>query len=319
MDFDFWDAVAVALKTVLYGATFAASGGAVFLVYAAQLAQEQRRRIARGVYGCAIAAVLFSAARVAGMSAAMSGDWTGLWDLPMERMVLDSGEGRALFMRLIGLACIVMMVGRAGTQMRADRNSGIGLVTGAVFASTSFGWVGHVHAANMALPVGVCVLIDVVLCLHLLSVAFWVGALPPLLMLSRQLGPLELGTQAARFGVIAVRVVGLLMAAGAGLAVLLLMPWHNSFWGNSYVWLLGAKLIAVALLLALAALNRQRLTPRLQRGDPNAVRSLRYSIAAEVVVAFAILAITAALTTLTGPPRTTDNGTTQHSIDAHRG
>jgi putative copper export protein len=62
------------------------------------------------------------------------------------------------------------------------------------------------------------------------------------------------------------------------------------------------KIAFVACLLALAAWNKLRLVPPIVAGDPIAVRSLRRSIRAEMLVAGLILLITAALTTLAGPP-----------------
>ena len=61
-------------------------------------------------------------------------------------------------------------------------------------------------------------------------------------------------------------------------------------------------LIAAGLLLCIAAVNKLYLTPRLMNRDPKAVGLLRLSIRAEMVCASLILLITAAFTTLTGPP-----------------
>jgi putative copper export protein len=73
-------------------------------------------------------------------------------------------------------------------------------------------------------------------------------------------------------------------------------------WSSGYGCLACLKIACVACLLALAAWNKLRLVPRIAAGDVLAVRGLRRSIHAEMLVAGLILLITAALTTLAGPP-----------------
>ena len=58
----------------------------------------------------------------------------------------------------------------------------------------------------------------------------------------------------------------------------------------------------VALLLALAAMNKLRLTPALLAGDKTAIAKLRRSIGAEMSLGALILLVTAAFTTVVGPP-----------------
>ena len=117
----------------------------------------------------------------------------------------------------------------------------------------------------------------------------------------RRREPRELGAVAARFGRIAVAVVAALLAAGATVLWILLGSF-SELWTSGYGCLACVKIAFVACLLALAAWNKLRLVPRIVAGDALAVRSLRRSIGAEMVVAGLILLITAALTTLAGPP-----------------
>jgi putative copper export protein len=88
--------------------------------------------------------------------------------------------------------------------------------------------------------------------------------------------------------------------AGACLLWLLLHDVAGA-WNGPYGRFVLAKLVAVASLLAVAAYNHQRLTPRLLAADSLAIKALRMSIALEIVVALAVLIVTAAMTTLTGP------------------
>jgi putative copper resistance protein D len=76
----------------------------------------------------------------------------------------------------------------------------------------------------------------------------------------------------------------------------------SQLWTSGYGRYLIVKLAVVACLLGLAAFNKLRLTPRLAADELGALRSLRRSICAELALGLVILIITAALTTLTGPP-----------------
>jgi putative copper export protein len=168
-------------------------------------------------------------------------------------------------------------------------------IIGAILAATSFAWVGHIHALRPnALP-------TFILCLHLLGGAFWLGALTPLLIVARAGNGAQIGAIAARFGTAALGVVSALIAAGA-ILLWLLIDDAAKFWSSDYGWMLAGKLATVAVLLSIAALNKLNLTPRLLRGDSSAVGSLKRSITVEMVLGGTVLLITAAFTTITGPP-----------------
>jgi putative copper resistance protein D len=154
--------------------------------------------------------------------------------------------------------------------------------------------VGHVHALAAWLP-------TLVLAVHLTAAAFWLGALVPLFMIARDAELARVAAIAARFGAAALYVVGALLAAGIGLLALLL---HHvaDLWASEYGRLILTKLLLVAGLLALAALNHVRLTPRLFASDRAALGALQRSIGLEIALAAAVLLVTAALTTVAGPP-----------------
>jgi putative copper resistance protein D len=106
---------------------------------------------------------------------------------------------------------------------------------------------------------------------------------------------------AARFGKMALRVVALLLAAGASL-LLMLIGHAAQFWASDYGRMMAIKLLAVAALLGAAAWNKLHLTPRLLKGDARAGQMFRRSLLVEMSIGALILLTTAALTTLTGPP-----------------
>jgi len=283
-----WDGWVVTAKAVTYAATFGSAGGVFFLAYShALLAAEDRLRIRRLIQILMIVGVLAGGARIVLTAASMSGDAAGLADSGLMRMIWQAGEGRATSTRVLGLLL-------AACAMHSNRQPGPWALAAAGAAATSFAWVGHVHA----LAAGWAVLLIGV---HLLSVAFWLGALGPLLLIARHDDAQRAAGPAARFGKAAVVVVGALVIAGLTLAWILMV--NPSRWPSSnYGRLLAVKLGLVAGLLGVAAFNKLRLTPRLLAGDVRALRSLQRSIRAEMVLAASILWVTACLTTLTGPP-----------------
>jgi copper transport protein len=134
---------------------------------------------------------------------------------------------------------------------------------------------------------------------HGVGVAFWLGALAPLIAMLQQ-RPKEALPVVHRFSNAAVPVVGLLVLAGLVLAVIQLESFH-ALVDTKYGIILSLKLGLVAGLLGLAALNRFRLSPALMR-DTKAARPLARSIVAECVLAVVILAVVAGWR-FTPPPR----------------
>jgi copper transport protein len=135
--------------------------------------------------------------------------------------------------------------------------------------------------------------------LHGVGVAYWVGALLPLMALAQ--GPAQtLLAVLSRFSRAAVPVVGVLVLTGLVLAIVQLENFH-ALVDTEYGWILSLKIILVAVLLGFAALNRFRLTPALQ-SDAKNERPLVRSIAIECAVVIGILAVVAGWR-FTPPPR----------------
>ena len=106
----------------------------------------------------------------------------------------------------------------------------------------------------------------------------------------------------ARFSLLGTIFVATLVGTGLINGVMI-VGWADlpALLGSRYGWLLGAKLALFGGMLALAALNRWRLTPALERAQSNraaAIGHLRWSLAVETGAAVAILALVALLGTL---------------------
>jgi putative copper resistance protein D len=288
VDISGWDIGAVAVKTLVYAATLGAAGAVFFLAYAGSLLDEgQRTRIKRVIAAQLTVAALASIVRILLLTGSMNGSVAGMFDREMAAMILQAGEGNATVLRLAGLGLAACALMRRKPLQRAA-------LLGAALAAASFSAVGHVRALH-AWPAGIFS------CLHLLGVAFWLGALIPLLSTTHLAACRQVAAVAARFGTWALAVVSLLIAAGLAL-LWMLSAGHPDFWSSAYGRMLAAKLLLVVLLLSAAALNKLWLTPRLLRNDATAIVWLRRSIHVEILVGACILALTAVFTSLLGPP-----------------
>jgi putative copper export protein len=125
--------------------------------------------------------------------------------------------------------------------------------------------------------------------------------LAPLALVARDGKPAQLAAVAARFGRTALGLVAVLVAAGASLLWMVILR-STDFLGSLYGRLMLAKLLAVALLLSLAAVNKLLLTPAMCANHAKARSRFRRSLQAEMILGGVILIITAAFTTLAGPP-----------------
>ncbi|WP_034303652.1 copper resistance D family protein [Herbaspirillum sp. RV1423] len=294
-DLDVWQISAIVTKAFTYGASFAASGGVFFLaIFSGRLTEQENASIKNFISVTGVVGIVLSLFRVCIMSAMMTGDVGGLLDGPMLRMVVESTEGPATFLHVAGLLTIVLLVRRsqmrAGTQLIAS--------FGGVVAVASFALVGH--AGEVAIAPQIKWLPQLLVSLHLVTVAFWIGALWPLHRLTYGDSLPNIAAVSHRFGQYAAAAVGILLLCGIWLLWIILGT-PKALWSSEYGTLFVIKMFWVALLLGLAALNKTRLTPRLMEGDWSAIRTLRFSIRSEIVLALLILATTAILTTAVGP------------------
>ncbi len=283
-----WTAAIIGAKTAGYAGALGAAGAVFFLRYAGTLiANGEVLRIRRLVLALAALSAAAGAAHILLTAGSMSGAAAGMWDGSLLNMVWQAGAGRSLEIRAIGLSL-------AALGMLMDRPAAWCLL-GSAMAATSFAWTGHAQSLSpRAIPV-------LLLGVHLLGVAFWLGALAPLSLVAREGTAPRIAAVAERFSALAVFVVGALIVAAVPLLWLLLggLP---ELWRSTYGRCIALKLVFVAALLSLAAFNKLRLSPRLKAGEAAAARQLRTSIRLEMCLGVLILAATATLTTVAGPP-----------------
>jgi copper transport protein len=134
--------------------------------------------------------------------------------------------------------------------------------------------------------------------IHGVAVAFWVGALAPLLALSRK--KTDALPVLLRFSRVAMPVVVALVVCGFGLAIVQLERF-GALIDTRYGIILLVKLALVSLLLGFAALNRYLVTPGLA-ADPSDRRPLKAVLLFECLAVLGILAVVAGWR-FTPPPR----------------
>ena len=220
---------------------------------------------------------------------ALTGDASGMVDGEMLSLLWTTQSGSALRWQLGGSALLL-----AGLFL--PRIGAIFCLIGSAAVLGAFLVAGHV-ADHVADRDGLLLLLLVVLFLHLAVAALWIGILTPLRGLART--PDTHGTAAdlgVRFGRLASIAVPAMILAGGAMAYALVGS-LNAFFGTGYGRMLMVKLAAVAALLGLAALNKLRFVPALERGDTSAGDKLARSIAWEWGAVLLILLATALLTT----------------------
>lgn len=149
-------------------------------------------------------------------------------------------------------------------------------------------------------------ILGVLITLHILCLAFWVGAFVPLARAARLDSPARAGALAHEFGRRALWAVALVVFAGV-ITLALLGAATPSALSSPYGQMFAVKLILFAGVLSLAAVNKLTLTPALRASNPGAGARLRSSIGVEAGLVAGILLTTAALTTLSAPPSTGDS------------
>nr|WP_253283899.1 CopD family protein [Ruegeria sp. HKCCD6428] len=277
--------MAILAKAIGYGAALLAMGGVLFSAVFSQRAEASVLRLARqlavgaALVGLAVLAIRFGvrAARISGMG------FEGATDPMMLGFVWESPLGTAAIWRGIGeLAILAILVPRIGQWIA---------LVGTVAAAISFAQVGHALGEPRAA-------LAVLLVVHLLAAAFWVGALVPL----RRAALVPDGADLLdHFGKLAAFGVAVLIIVGTTLAWLLSGS-VTALFGTAYGLALLVKVAIVAVLLGFAAWNKVRLVPALSAEKSGAAHTLRRSISMEILAVVMILLATATITSVTTPP-----------------
>ncbi len=178
------------------------------------------------------------------------------------------------------------------------------MILAAAFAGT-LAWAGHAAGAD-GMEALVHPAADV---LHLVAAAAWVGALIPLALLLGAVGRTDASVRIARAAVLRFSTLGL-VSVGTLLVTGTINTWYlvgsvAALLGTFYGQLLLAKIALFIAMVAIAAVNRQYLTPRLQDAGGSvtpdarvhAIVQLRRNAVVEALAGVAVICIVAVLGT----------------------
>lgn len=269
-------------KLVLYVALAVGVGGAIFALVA-PLDMRLRRSLS--------AASLLGFLPLALSLLAQGADLLGLGP----ETIFTADAGRAGASTSSGLTVLLLAAALAMASIALSvRRLALFALVGALLVGIGLAVSGHAGAAAPQWLTRTAIVV------HILCLLFWVGALVPLA--SALARPGEQGDRMlGLFSRVIVFPVGLLMLSGLVLAGVQ-MGWPGPAWFSPYGGLLAAKLIVVALLFALALVNRLRLTAPSLAGDTGARRLLRRSIVVELGLVLLVLGLVAGWR-FTPPPR----------------
>jgi len=297
------DAVIVAARLVQFTGAAILFGTPLFFLYGMRGAADGGRWLRRLLSISSGVVLIGAAVLLSAQTAQMAGDPAAAFDGAILLSVLTGSPfGAAILVRLAAAVaalagCLAM---RDGSRLWIATS-----VLGAVVLA-SFAWTGH-GAAEEGLAGQVHAAADVV---HLLAAGVWLGAL---IALAGLLGAARVDASddihalqraLAEFSGIGSAAVAAILASGLINSWFLVGPSRIWSMGASpYGLLLIAKVGLFVAMLALAAANRFRLTPDLERGlaagDPRgAVAALRRSIFTETGAGLAVLILVSVLGTL---------------------
>jgi putative copper export protein len=272
---------------VSFVALFQAAGAAIFVAIFGRSVAHSAVRIQKVGWVAAIIGVVSAIVHSSLEAGRMAGELAGVLDSSLQRMVLQSTTGTMLILRVAGLLLIV-------ASIRGHRRwHGHVALLGALLAITSFAVVGHtsVHPDRPMLMI--------LLIAHLFAVAFWFGSLAPLYLVSAHESMRIASEVIDAFSAIALWLVPGLLLVGVLIATLLIPK--LAVFREPYGRLLIAKAVGFALLMSLAAANKWRFAPVINRGEAHAIAPFQRSVLIEYGLIVLVLGVTAVLTGFYSP------------------
>lgn len=216
---------------------------------------------------------------------------SGMWDSNYINILVNTPTGHVYIIRSISFALLLLFMIVKLSKGAID----ISKTEGAIFTILlipivlSFSQLGHV--TNLPL------FAQALLSIHVLVMSLWMGSLYPLWKTSKKINGLPLKERMHLFGQIAAFIVGILIACGLSIALLLFKDFNTLIdtpYGHGFI----IKILFVLSILLLAAFNKWYFTPRLQ--DPKSAKQLGYAILFEMSLGLSILLATGYITTVVG-------------------
>jgi copper resistance protein D len=299
------------VRAIHFAATLMAAGAVFFIVFVAvpalRAAADDKAlrarlwpRLAFIGWFSLVLAVGSGAAWLILTASAMSGTPPGELSAGVLGTVLTQTHfGLAAIARLIAAGVLAVTFALMLSALYRPWIGAIAALAAAAFTG-ALAWGGHALGGQGAEGI-IHPIADV---LHLIAAAAWVGALVPLALLLDAAGKnnaLVVARAATlRFSTLGVISVGTLLATG------IVNTWYlagsvEALTGTLYGQLLLAKIAVFLVMVAIAAVNRQWLTPRLVQNESaaaqGALRQLRRNATVEALAGAAVICIVAVLGT----------------------
>lgn len=217
--------------------------------------------------------------------AAMAGMTLATLDQETFTVVLAATPlGTVMEWRLTALAAVVLAM---AVPLRALRSGAAALAGGVALGTMA--WTGHAGASEGDVG-SLHRLADVV---HLVAAATWLGALVSFVVSAFGRNAMAQAHGLAAFARTGSVIVALLLLTGI-INTFAIAGWPLP-WGSRWVWLLGLKLALFAAMLGLAAINRWKITPALERGEAGALAHLKRSLMLELGLGLGVVGVVALL------------------------
>ena len=219
----------------------------------------------------------------------LTGNISGMFNTEMLALLWSTPVGTTFLYRIVGLSILSfsLFMSRIWLWLSA---------LGGIIALWSFVYSGHISSQDQ-------ILLDIALSLHLIFIAIWIGILAPLKQFTIELETWPKAVSLGhKFGFIAMFTVPGLIVLGIYMGYKLVGSF-DLLLNSNYGQVLILKVIIVAFVLLLAAINKLRLIPQLQANKPNAAHTLVKFISLEWLIILVILATTAVLTSNLNLPK----------------
>ena len=280
---DVWIVLNPILKVQLYVASFGSVGSFLFtLHFGKKLFEQQQSYCDNLCHKSTLIGAIISLLMILSVAGSLGGDLASVIDFLMLRLAMESKSGVGYLTAFSGFSIMLMA---HNLKIKAKR---VGLFIGSIVVIFSFSMAGHSQLGG--------VITQALLMVHLFGITFWLGSLLPFRWICLQDDTTNLSGLAHQFGILAMGYVGLLLSAGFFYAYMLIGELSVIF-TTSYGNLLLIKIIMVCALLFLAALNKFKLVPSLEKSPLLGVKKFKSSVQLEIVLAFIIVFASSLLTT----------------------
>ena len=285
---DIWVLILLLVRVSLYIGMMLVNGSILYgLLLGTQMTAGSKAHLAGLVRAGALVGLAAVALQIPASAGYLGGDVASAFDPLYLQLMLETTLG---WSSLLAAAGFIMAVWLPRLAVKYHIPTG-GLIC--LLIANAFAVHGHATTGGMVTRL--------LLVVHLACVAVWLGAFLPLHRLCRlatddPAALRELAQTGRRFAQVGSIAVALLLVSGGALAAFLTGS-VTAMVTTGYGLALSGKVILVSGLLGLAALNRFRLVPAVDRGERAAAARLGLSVRMEMLGALAIILVTSLLTT----------------------